>query len=232
MPLEFHVMSDTATWTVDELASRSGLPVRTIREYQTMKVLPPPARLGRTSAYDDRHVARLEAIARLQDRGYSLAGIRDLLDAWETGLDLMDVIDTPALVAGEERPMTATRAEILERATVPTRRFDDLVDAGVVLRQDGALCVPSPSLLDLIAAARGQGVALDDALDAVRAMATGARSIARGIAKALNTVPTTDDETEFLRRGRALVAAATARLVAHQLGLALGPRASAAHTSS
>ena len=53
------------------------VPVRTIREYQTMGVLPPPERRGRVGLYRTTHVARLELIARLQVRGYSLAGIRE-----------------------------------------------------------------------------------------------------------------------------------------------------------
>ena len=68
--------------TIDDLARRVQLPVRTIREYHTMRLLPPPERQGRLGLYGDRHVQRLRLITRLQRRGYSLAGIRDLLGAW------------------------------------------------------------------------------------------------------------------------------------------------------
>ena len=44
-----------------------------------MRLLPPPERQGRVGLYGDRHVQRLQLISRLQRRGYSLAGIRDLL---------------------------------------------------------------------------------------------------------------------------------------------------------
>ena len=70
--------------TIDDLARRAGLPVRTIREYHTMRVLPPPERRGRIGLYDAGHVQRLELIARLQHRGYSLAGIREELAAFST----------------------------------------------------------------------------------------------------------------------------------------------------
>jgi hypothetical protein len=50
-------------------------PPRMIREYHTMRLLPPPERRGRLGLYGIRHVQRLEFITRLQRRGYSLAGI-------------------------------------------------------------------------------------------------------------------------------------------------------------
>src|SRR5580704_4584918 len=92
--------------TIDDLARRVQLPVRTIREYHTMRLLPPP----------DRHVQRLRLITRLQRRGYSLAGIRDLLAAWESGTDLVTLLGVdesqPAL---DETPLWLTRAELLQR---------------------------------------------------------------------------------------------------------------------
>src|SRR5262245_64256776 len=78
--------------TVDELARDAGLPVRTIREYQTMKLLPPPVRRGRVGLYSHDHRRRLELIARLQRRGYSLAGIKDLLEAWHAGANLHSLL--------------------------------------------------------------------------------------------------------------------------------------------
>ena len=44
--------------TIDDLARRVQLPVRTIREYHTMRLLPPPERQGRLGLYHDRHVQR------------------------------------------------------------------------------------------------------------------------------------------------------------------------------
>ena len=45
--------------TIDELAREADVPGRTIREYQTMKVLPPPVRVGRVGVYDAGHLQRL-----------------------------------------------------------------------------------------------------------------------------------------------------------------------------
>ncbi|HJY67103.1 MAG TPA: MerR family transcriptional regulator, partial [Streptosporangiaceae bacterium] len=102
--------------TIDDLARLVQLPVRTIREYHTMRLLPPPERRGRLGLYGSRHVQRLQLIARLQRRGYSLAGIRDLLGAWESGTDLTTLLGVnesqPAL---DETPLLLTRAELSDR---------------------------------------------------------------------------------------------------------------------
>src|SRR5262245_65711077 len=78
--------------TVDELAHRAELPVRTIREYQTLGLLPPPAKRGRVGIYRPGHLARLRLIVRLQKCGYSLAGIRGLVESWSGGADLGEVL--------------------------------------------------------------------------------------------------------------------------------------------
>src|SRR5580693_1826263 len=102
--------------TIDDLARRVQLPVRTIREYHTMRLLPPPERRGRLGLYGDRHVQRLELIARLQRRGYSLAGIHDLLGAWESGTDLVTLLGVEQSQAAlDETPLRLTRAELLQR---------------------------------------------------------------------------------------------------------------------
>src|SRR5882724_10420432 len=85
--------------TIDELAARTGVASRTIREYQRVGILAPPTKVGRVGRYDDAHVTRLGAIAQLQTRGYSLAGIRDLFDAWESGATLTAVLGVDAAAA-------------------------------------------------------------------------------------------------------------------------------------
>ena len=81
--------------TIDELAARTGVPTRTIREYQTLGLVPAPERRGRVGIYRSAHVHRLELIGRLQDRGYSLAGIGDLLTSWQEGHELTDLLGKP-----------------------------------------------------------------------------------------------------------------------------------------
>jgi len=214
-------------WPVEVLAARAGLPVRTIREYQTMRVLEPPARRGRVAFYGEAHLRRLALIARLQERGYSLAGIRDLFDAWAAGRDLAGVLAGPDGALAEEAPAVLSRRG-LETAVsrLPADGIGELVALGVVIeRGTDEYCVPSPSLLGLLDDAIANGVTVDDALAVAGAIATGVRGIADAVAAVLAEAlgDRADDEAtvQLLRRGRVLVAQATSRLLLHELGLAL-----------
>src|SRR6201993_3696180 len=139
--------------TIDDLARRVQLPLRTIREYHTMRLLPPPERRGRLGLYGGQHVQRLRLIARLQRRGYSLAGIRDLLGAWESGTDLTTLlgVDQGQAVL-DETPLRLTRAELLRRLPALEGSMDRAATAGLV-RSHGAdhFIVRSPALLTLAA---------------------------------------------------------------------------------
>jgi DNA-binding transcriptional MerR regulator len=73
-------------WRIDDLAHRAGLTVDTIRFYQREGLLPPAERSGRTKVYGPEHLERLERIRELQERRFSLAAIRALLDADRPGV--------------------------------------------------------------------------------------------------------------------------------------------------
>jgi DNA-binding transcriptional MerR regulator len=214
-------------WPVEALAARTGLPVRTIREYQTMRVLEPPVRRGRVAFYGEFHLRRLELIARLQERGYSLAGIRDLFDAWAAGQDLAGILAGPDGALAEEAPVILTRPGLHAALShLPEDRLGELIALGVIIDcGTGEYGVPSPSLLGLLDDAIANGVAVDDALAVAGAIATGVRSIARAVAatlvEALGDRADDDATIQLLRRGRVLVAQATSRLLLHELGLAL-----------
>lgn len=49
------------------------------------RAAPRPERRGRANVYADAHLARLRQIADLLDRGYTLASIKELLEAWDAG---------------------------------------------------------------------------------------------------------------------------------------------------
>lgn len=66
-------------YTVDELASITGMTVRTTRYYAGLGLLPPPSRRGRMAYYSAQHRARLELIRALQDHGFTLAAIEKYL---------------------------------------------------------------------------------------------------------------------------------------------------------
>jgi len=65
--------------TIDELAARTGMTVRTVRFYAGQGLLPQPRRQGRMAYYGPEHRMRLEFVKELQDYGYTLAGIERYL---------------------------------------------------------------------------------------------------------------------------------------------------------
>jgi DNA-binding transcriptional MerR regulator len=77
-----------AEYRVDDLARAAGMTVRNVRAYQERGLLPPPIRRGRTSWYDETHLARLRLIGQLLNRGYTSAHIADFIASWEAGHDL------------------------------------------------------------------------------------------------------------------------------------------------
>jgi DNA-binding transcriptional MerR regulator len=64
---------------VEELSGQTGVPVDTIRYYQSKGLLDPPRRQGRVAWYDDGHLERLARVRSLQQRGFTLATIARLL---------------------------------------------------------------------------------------------------------------------------------------------------------
>jgi LuxR family maltose regulon positive regulatory protein len=92
--------------TIDELARRGRTTTRHVRALQTGGLLPHPRLVGRTGFYDDDHVERLRAVLRLQGQGFSLAAIGALVDAWQRGDSLGDVLGLAAKdAAGEDEDL-------------------------------------------------------------------------------------------------------------------------------
>ena len=97
--------SDRAELTIDELASVAGTTTRRIRSLQTLGLLPHPELRGRTGLYGPLHRARLAAILRLQDRGFSLESQGVLFGALEAGRSLAEVLGvTEPAAPGDPAP--------------------------------------------------------------------------------------------------------------------------------
>ncbi|MFI7589126.1 MerR family transcriptional regulator [Spongisporangium articulatum] len=105
---------DDARYRVEELARETDISVRNIREYQDRGLLPPPERDGRVAIYTDEHAVRLRLIDRLLRRGYTLAVIKDLLEAFAQGRDLHDVLGLEEVVSRPWTEETPTRMTLLE----------------------------------------------------------------------------------------------------------------------
>lgn len=157
-----------AEYRIEDLAHLSGATVRTIRAYQDRGLLPRPERRGRANVYGDAHLARLHQIAGLLDRGYTLASIKELLQAWDAGLDLGGVLGLVTEIDGpwtDEEPARLSRAE-LDAAfggTSDETAIAEAVELGVLERvpgRDDAFLVPSPQELAVAAELYSAGVPL------------------------------------------------------------------------
>ncbi|MFH8567557.1 MerR family transcriptional regulator [Streptomyces sp. NPDC017993] len=158
----------SAEYRIEDLAHLSGATVRTIRAYQDRGLLPRPERRGRANVYGDAHLARLRQIADLLDRGYTLASIKELLEAWDAGRGLGGVL---GLVAEIDGPWTDEEASRISRAeldstfggTSDDAAVSEAVDLGVLERipgRDDEFRVPSPQELAVAAELHSAGVPL------------------------------------------------------------------------
>ncbi|MFD3991746.1 MerR family transcriptional regulator [Streptomyces sp. NPDC058583] len=156
-------------YRIEDLAHHSGATVRTIRAYQDRGLLPRPERRGRSNVYGDAHLARLRQIADLLDRGYTLASIKELLEAWDTGRGLGGVL---GLVAEVHGPWTDEEADRISRAELDAR-FGGTPDEAAILeavelgvleplpdRETEEYLVPSPQELAVAAELYAAGVPL------------------------------------------------------------------------
>jgi DNA-binding transcriptional MerR regulator len=114
--------------TIDELAAAAGTTTRRIRSLQTLGLLPHPVLRGRTGLYRAVHRDRLDAILRLQDKGFSLESLVVLFDALGAGQSLAGVLGAtgPAYAAAHADGGTDS-AELygfaeLQRAAAPRGR--------------------------------------------------------------------------------------------------------------
>lgn len=161
-------MSDTPAHRIEDLAHLSGATVRTIRAYQDRGLLPRPERRGRANIYTDTHLVRLRQIADLLDRGYGLASIKELLEAYDSGRGLGGILGLVAEVDGpwtDEEAVRISRAELDARfgGTPDEAAVAEAVELGVlepVPGDDGFFLVPSPQELAVAAELYAAGVPL------------------------------------------------------------------------
>ncbi|WP_329454629.1 MerR family transcriptional regulator [Streptomyces sp. NBC_01497] len=138
------------TFTVDELAARAGVSVRTVRFYSTRGLLPPPE-LGprRVGRYGFAHVSRLALIEELQRQGMTLAAIERYVAGLPAGLSAHDLAIHRALVASwaPGKAERATRGE-LERRAGRTLSDDDIERLTAMGALTGASDAPGEFLVD------------------------------------------------------------------------------------
>src|SRR5439155_14286317 len=139
-------------WTVEELAQKAGTTVRNVRVYQDRGLLRPPHRKGRLGLYDPEHLHRLQLVLRMLRRGYPLAVIRELIEAWETRRDigsvlgLEEAITAPYQAEGPRHYAPSAFRELLAGDEVAVARA---VETGLGAVDGGKIVVANPRLLDV-----------------------------------------------------------------------------------
>ncbi|MFH8607144.1 MerR family transcriptional regulator [Streptomyces sp. NPDC018029] len=131
--------AEEPTLTVDELAARAGVTVRTIRFYSTKGLLPPPV-IGprRVGHYGQEHLSRLALIEELQHQGMTLAAIERYLEQLPADLSAHDLAIHRAVVASwaPDSAEDAPHAELERRAgrALDDEDLDRLAAMGVIAR--------------------------------------------------------------------------------------------------
>ncbi len=138
--------------TIEQLSFETGVSTRNIRAFQSRRLMPPPNMVQRTGYYDAGHVARVRLIVSLQERGYSLAGIGDLLEAWEKGRSLHHLIGFEEVLTSrwKKRNGLLTREELLELlgGVEPQRADVELAEKlGLFWREGDKYRVARPDLM-------------------------------------------------------------------------------------
>ncbi|MFH8366900.1 MerR family transcriptional regulator [Streptomyces sp. NPDC018031] len=177
------------TLTVDELAARAGVTVRTVRFYSTRGLLPPPV-IGprRVGHYGPEHLSRLALIEELQHHGMTLAAIERYLGQLPADLSANDLAIHRALVASwaPDSPEDATRAQLARRAgrELTDQDIDRLVAMSMLERTgDPDVFRTDPAILHLGLRLLDVPIALETILAAHTVVLEHTRSAARELSR-------------------------------------------------
>ncbi|MFE3758772.1 MerR family transcriptional regulator [Nocardia tengchongensis] len=175
-------MTGGAEYTIDALARAADTTVRSVRVYHERGVLPPPQVRGRTGYYGQEHLQRVRTISRLLERGIKLNGIKELLEAWDRGDDLGDILgvaDSGPLESAVESG-TVAAAELQDRFADVQNGFARVVSAGIFEPVDATTYrVGDPEMANLLDRLAAAGVPNSDILHELERLKTDCERIAR-----------------------------------------------------
>ncbi len=109
---------EQSLYTIEQVATRTGLTKRTLRYYEEVGLLPPTDRTeGNYRRYSGSDIERLERIKKLRDLlGFSLSDIRELLEAdderGQIKVAYQHETDTAAKVAQLDRADELIRSQL------------------------------------------------------------------------------------------------------------------------
>ncbi len=127
--------------SVEQLASRVGMTVRTVRFYAGRGLIPAPRREGRNGYYGQDHIARLELVRELQAHGFTLSAIEGYLERIPADASPEDVAMHRTLLA----PWMPDLPETINRAELNTRSGRDLSDDDIELLVAIGVVEPTPT---------------------------------------------------------------------------------------
>jgi DNA-binding transcriptional MerR regulator len=177
-------MEDEALMTIEELAGQAGTATSTVRMYQSRGLLPPPDRHGRIGYYGQGHLARLRLIAQLQEQGFSLASIKRLTEAWESGRSLDDVLGLETQVAATWAPPEPARftpaqfAELFSGQKVTPAVIARAIRMGLVTLDGGGILVRNPRFVEIGSELTRAGIPVTEILDELEALQSITDSVA------------------------------------------------------
>lgn len=155
---------------ISELSAVSGVTVRNIRAYRAKGLLQGPERRGRASLYSRAHVTRLRTITALLERGYSIANIEELLNAWHAGKDLGGVLGlehTASPNAEREAPEYMSLKELRKGygSQLTASAIRRVVQLKLLLPRGTGFVAPRPKMIRVGIELTRIGVPLNEILD-------------------------------------------------------------------
>ena len=238
---------DELQMTVDEVARAAGTTTRNVRNYQTKGLLDPPTMVGRVGHYGRPHLSRLKLIARLQERGYSLAAIGDLLRAFQERQTVGEMLGLERELTArvpEEEEQILSRSQLVDRFPMLDGNLElvaSVVDLELVVPlpperrgRPEQYRVPSPKLLDIGGELLDAGVPIEVALEELERLRNDARRIAGRLVdmftrhvwdpwvEAGHPVDAVPQMVERIRRLKPLPVAAMDSVLAHALDREIG----------
>ena len=140
-----------------------------MRLYQNRGCSLPSGREGRIGFYSTEHRDRLRLIAHLQERGFSLAAIKETLDHWTEGRSLAHLLGVGRVAPSLERkPLRLSPEEFVERCAGVDITQEDIqraVQIGLVDLDGMELVISNEAFLDLGAAVVRLGIPVSEILD-------------------------------------------------------------------
>jgi DNA-binding transcriptional MerR regulator len=135
-------------------------------------LLPPPvSRPGERAAfYTLEHLARLRLVNRLQEQGYSLAGIANLVNAWAEGKNLDQVLGIESAIADAEEDQSVLIGDdelgaLLPKDVERETAIGKLIALGLIDRHESGYRLRFPHVLRLGRDAMEAGIPFDVLLD-------------------------------------------------------------------